>query len=306
MTRPTLIRLTSLALAASLSLGTAHARAAPSERDLAYELGVQAETDGDPGRAAAAFERAYRLTAPAETGPRLLFLRASVTARLRAAGPDSAGSPLARASLCQARTLLHDYLDPLTPGSTPDPAADERTRLAEVEQRLSLAAGPDCTTVLAPIATPAPAPPTEPTTTPTAPPTRPPPSQPPAPRPTPPPTDHRRERIAGGVALGVGATGLALLISGIVVNRRANARGHAVCREAMTGCTASGSQVRDIEVLGRRGDILLGVGAVVGGLGLVSGAVLLAVGLRKRGSPRVSWTPHVTPSSAGLALSGRF
>ena len=59
MTRPTLIRLTSLALAASLSLGTAHARAAPSERDLAYELGVQAETDGDPGRAAAAFERAY-------------------------------------------------------------------------------------------------------------------------------------------------------------------------------------------------------------------------------------------------------
>ena len=243
--------------------------------------------------------------------PRLLFLRASVTARLRAAEPAPAGDPLARTSLCQARALLHDYLDPLTPPTTdaPDPAADERSRLAEVEQRLSLEAGPDCTTLLAPVAA-TPVPPPEPTparqptqqTTPLA-----------TPQPSPlapplaPPADRgRRERLAGGVALGVGVTGLALLITGVMLDRRANARGLALCREAMTGCTAYGSQLRDIEVLGRRGDTLIGVGAVVGGLGLVSGAMLLAIGLRRRDAPRVSWSPRISPSSAGLALSGRF
>ncbi|MBL8973902.1 MAG: hypothetical protein JNK56_25145, partial [Myxococcales bacterium] len=84
-----------------------------SERDLAYELGVQAEASGDPARAAAAHERAYRLTPAAETGPRLLFLRASVAARLRA----DDGGEATRVHLCHAQVLLRDYLaDPsLTP-----------------------------------------------------------------------------------------------------------------------------------------------------------------------------------------------
>ncbi|HEY0133670.1 MAG TPA: hypothetical protein VGB85_06305, partial [Nannocystis sp.] len=161
--------------------------------------------------------------------------------------------------------------------------------------------------LLAPVAAAAPVPPPGPATSPpSTPATTPPQTTPPA-RPAP-STDHdgRRERIAGGVALGLGVTGVALLLTGVGLDRRANARGHALCREAMTGCTAYGSQLRDIEVLGRRGDTLLGVGAVLGGLGLVSGAVLMAIGLRRRDASRVSWAPRITPSSAGLALSGRF
>ena len=65
-----------LALGLLLSFESGHAGAAPpSERDLAYEQGLRAEEAGDDNAAAEHFARAYRLTAPAETGPRLLFLR---------------------------------------------------------------------------------------------------------------------------------------------------------------------------------------------------------------------------------------
>jgi len=97
-----------------------------------------------------------------------------------------------------------------------------------------------------------------------------------------------------------------LLIAGVVLGRKANARGQALCRDAMIGCTAYNAELRAIEASGRRGDTLLAVGAVVGGLGVVSGAVLLGLGLRRRGPGRVSWNPQIAPGSAGLALSGRF
>ena len=322
-----------LALAASLSLGTGTvhavhaAHAAPSERDLAYESGVEAETAGDLGRAAAAFERAYRLTAPAETGPRLLFLRASVGARLRAAE----ASPLARLELCRAQALLRDYLglQVAAPSGSPDPAAEERADLESIDRRLG-AGAPSCESLLAPPVVPVtsvipvmpvtsvipvipvisvipePVVPEPAAATPPGPAATPPPG--PAPRPAPASTDRsrRNQRVSGGVALGVGATGLALLIAGVVLGRKANARGEALCRDAMIGCTAYNVTLRDLEVSGRRGDTLLTVGAVVGGLGVLSGAVLLGLGLRRRGPGRVSWAPRLAPGSAGLALSGRF
>src|SRR5690606_13511952 len=115
-----------------LSFETGTARAAPSERDLAYERGVQADEAGDHARAAVEFARAYHLTPPGETGPRLLFLRASVDARRRAR--DRGGDP--REHLCPARALLREHLAGAAPAAGPDPLADERASLARIDQEL--------------------------------------------------------------------------------------------------------------------------------------------------------------------------
>lgn len=353
MSVPPARRVLALGLALSLALAAGPARAAPPERDLAYERGIQAETAGDVAAAAASFEQAYSLTAPSESGPRLLFLRASVAARLRAAD----GAP---AQLCHARALLRDYLEVAagdagagavggaqqTPAAG-DASAEARGSLERVEQRLAQEGGPDCAAllggeaaapgptqvpgstqaagstagstqaagstagsaqvpgstpasgsaqVLAPAQAPAPAPAGPRPEGPAA-----------APRigPTPAPAD-RVLRISGGVGLGVGAAGLVTMGVGIGLARQATGRGQALCWEARTGCTASAAELRDIVADGRRGDLLVRVGAVVGGLGVLAGAVLLALGERRRGRAGLSRAPRLTPNWAGLGLSGRF
>lgn len=307
MTPPALAGL--LALTLSLGTGPASAAAAdPSERDVAYERGVQAETAGDDEQAAAAYERAFRLTSPAESGPRLLFLRASVAARLRA---DAGGEP-GRVQLCHASDLLREYL-----GDTPapvgqDPLAEERASLQAVEQRLG-SAGPSCASLLGggvsePPA-PEPTPPTPTTTTPTTSPIAEPEPAAPAsgPSPGPTPIDPRRRalRISGGVSLGVGAAGLAMMVSGLAIGRRAIARGQRACLEEMA-CEAFSPELRDIQADGTRGDVLATVGAVVGGVGVITGAVLLIVGERTRGRARATLSPAWTPTWTGVTLSGRF
>ena len=303
MTRP---RLALALLAADLALAPAAARAhlsqetaainlsqepappSPSERDLAYELGVQAEASGDHARAAAAHERAYRLTPAVETGPRLLFLRASVAARLRA----DDGSEPTRVHLCHAQVLLRDYL--ADPALAPELRSAERSSLGRVEQRLALATtGTPANTCDALLGlTPAPPPAiTPPPTTTTAPP------QPitpivegPAPAPAAPLT--RPLQISGGVSLGLGVTGLALLTAGIAVARGANRRGLAYCSEAPTACVANDSELRAIETAGLRGDSLIRVGVVMAGLGILAGVTLLALSARKPGPRRINLAPH--------------
>lgn len=301
MTRP---RLALALLAADLALAPAAARAhlsqetaainlsqepappSPSERDLAYELGVQAEASGDHARAAAAHERAYRLTPAVETGPRLLFLRASVAARLRA----DDGSEPTRVHLCHAQVLLRDYL--ADPALAPEPRSAERSSLGRVEQRLATTGTPanTCDALLG--LTPAPPAITPPPTT-TAPP------QPiapivegPAPPPAPAAPLTRPLRISGGVSLGLGVTGLALLAAGIAVARGANRRGLAYCSEAPTACVANDSELRAIETAGLRGDSLIRVGVVMAGLGILAGVTLLALSARKPGPRRINLAPH--------------
>jgi len=273
-----------------------------SERDLAYELGVQAETAGDHPRAAAAFERAYRLTAPAETGPRLLFLRASVAARLRA----DDGSPTTRGQLCHAQALLRDYL---RDGAT---TSAEQTTLSRVEERLALASGPDCPTLLdtaaapprpAPTPTPVPGIQPPPTTAPTTSPGLPPRTDPtrPAPR-----TPGQRGLLASGViGLGLAVGAFAVMGSGITLAQQANQRGIDACREPDKACTASvDDNISDLRSDGQRGNSLTRVGAVVGGLAVLTGVVLIIVGEHLHRRPRVAQTPHLVPS--GLGLAARF
>lgn len=267
-----------------------------SERDLAYELGVQAEASGDPARAAAAHERAYRLTPAAETGPRLLFLRASVAARLRA----DDGGEATRVHLCHAQVLLRDYL--ADPSLTPALRGAEQTTLERVDQRLLARPGaPACDTLLglapppAPTTTPppaptAPAPTPTPTTTTTTP-------EGPAPPPAAPLT--RPLQISGGVSLGLGVTGLALLAAGVAVARHANQRGRDHCRAAPTACVANDNVLRDVELAGRRGDTLVRVGAVAASLGIILGVTLLALSTRKPAPRRLQHQP-------GPGLAVRF
>lgn len=302
-----------------LSLGTAPASAAAqpatpetapatpapaSERDLAYELGVQAETAGDQPRAAAAFERAYRLTTPAETGPRLLFLRASVAARLRA----DDGSPTTRGQLCHAQALLRDYLRDTAA------ASDEQATLGRVEERLALASGPDCQTLLGtsaappePAPAPAPVPGTKlpPTAAPTSSPASPPRTDPtrPAPR-----TPGQRGLLASGViAVGLGAAAFAVMGTGIKLAQQANQRGLAACREPDKACSASvDDNISDLRSDGERGNTLTRVGAVVGGLAVLTGVVLIVVGEQLHRRSRVTPTANLTPTTVGLGLAARF
>lgn len=287
-----LVRPTALALALILSFQTGTAHAAPSPRDLAYEQGVHADELGDHALAAGEFARAYRLTPPDETGPRLLFLRASVAASLRARAD---GDP--QGHLCRARALLREHLG-AAPASDPDPLADERRSLADIERHLG---GADCSPP-APDPPPAPAPTflnkSEPAFKDI--------SQP-VPAPTDPSRAPRALRISGAASLGVGAAALVMMGVGIALARAADRAGRSQCWNVATACVADAGSLQDIVADGRRADQLLRSGAVLGGLGILAGAVLLGLGLRPvRPRPGPTATLRFGPGSAALGLQGRF
>jgi hypothetical protein len=299
-------------------LGAPLAGAGPSERDRAYEEGAQAEEAGDFARAAASYERAYRMTTAAESGPRLLFLRAAVAAHLRA---DDVRDP--RAHLCPARALLREHLaaSPAATGAT-DPLAAERADLARVEQRLAAPGAPDCDAPAAaapivpePTATPAPASTSPPPAAPVAaaPPAAAAPipaepakssTTPPGARPATPPIT-RALRILGGVSLGVGVASLGVMGGGIAVAERATDRGRTACWKGQVACPAGQGDIADIVADGERGDQMVRVGAILGGLGVLTGVVLLAVS-KRAGRARLVGSPVLAPGTAGVALSGRF
>lgn len=293
-----------LALILSLETGTAHA--APSERDLAYERGVQAEEAGDHPAAALAFARAYHLTPPGETGPRLLFLRASVGASMRAR--DGGGDP--RQHLCHARALLRQHLADAPPSPGPDPLAEERESLARIERDLG---DIDCDAP-APQPVPEDSAPADPA--PTDGPTPSPPS--PVPEDTsfkqpvpedisPRAADPRRPlRLAGAASLGLGAAALIPMGVGIALARAATRRGRAACWSAPLACDGSDLDIDDLRKEGQRADRLVQIGAPVAAVALLAGAILLGLGLRGRPRPALTWTPHLGPRHAGVGLQGRF
>lgn len=287
-------------VAVCLALGTGDARAqaaapTPSERDAAYEEGVVAEERGEHVRAAAAYERAYRLTLAAETGPRLLFLRASVAARLRA----DDGTSATREQLCRAQALLRGYL-----GEAGDPATEEHANLGRIDQRIALAPGPDCATLLAVGAPVVVAEPVPPVPVPVATPVRP---GTPAPAPMERRTPGQRALLVGGIlGLGVGVAGIAVMGSGVTIIRRANQRGREACVLAESGCSAIDPSVTDIVADGQRGERLRNIGAVVGGLGLIVGVALVVAGELQHRRARVTVTPRLGAGELGVGLAGRF
>lgn len=104
---------------------------------------------------------------------------------------------------------------------------------------------------------------------------------------------------AGAGLLGLGVVGLAVMTGGLVMGKRAN--------------DISGIDPNDIPGRrdqfdrGRVGNGMAIGGGVAGGVLLVTGAVLLGVGLSQRAkSQRTAWAPMLAPRVAGLAIAGRF
>lgn len=324
-----------------LSFKTSSTRAAPSPRDLAYEQGVQAEEAGDLEAAAARFAEAYRLTPPAETGPRLLFLRAAVAARLRA----HERTPDDPRHLCEARALLRDVLGDAPPAAGADPLAPERESLARIDAQLAGVDCPDKKPVssdtsssdahvpedssrpdVAPVSgdtsntADRPAPGDSPADRSVPGDISSPPADTTSPAPAAPdnsPLDRRRRRAlvgAGAAGLALGAAGFVVMGVGVVIARDATRDGREQCWNKVDGCMSNADGVPGILARGRLGDQLVKAGAAIGGLATLAGVVLLALSARARPSARVAVTPRLVleagtrgpPTALGLGLSGRF
>lgn len=287
---------------------------APSPRDLAYEQGQAAKEAGDDVRAAEEFARAYRLTPADETGPRLMLLRESVDARLRA-HQRGAG---AREQLCPARGLLREHL------AGADPLADERARLDRIAQGLGAV---DCDAPERPAPQdPAPSQPVPEDTPPASPRPVPPDSSPvppatspatgPSSRPAPedisfaprrPTRPGRALRIAGATVLGVGAAALVPMGVGIALARDATRDGRRVCWGMDIACDGGDNpEVREILQRGYDADRLVRIAAPIAGVALLTGLVLLSVGLAVRGRAPVAVGPRFGPGNLGIGLQGRF
>lgn len=133
-------------------------------------------------------------------------------------------------------------------------------------------------------------------------------SQPSDPDPTPDPADPAAEPtftpdprakpliIAGAVTAGVGVVGLGLMAGGLAMGSSANELDEDVSLEDR----------RAQFDRGRTGNTLAYVGGAAGGVLLVTGAVLLGIGLKKRSTGTMAIAPWGGRRSAGMSLGGRF
>ena len=183
--------------------------------------------------------------------------------------------------LRQAQVLLETYARsvPTLYGDGPESQAEQekvQARLDELEARIDEAE--------------ASIPPTEPTD-PTGP------TEPTGPTP-PPQTDDRAKPliIAGAVTAGLGVAGLGLMAGGMAMGSGAND-------------VPDGQSIDDRRSQfdrGRTGNTLAYVGGAVGGALLVTGAVLLGIGLKKRSASQLSAAPWGGRGTAGVQVHARF
>ncbi|MGH1340012.1 MAG: hypothetical protein ACRBN8_00565 [Nannocystales bacterium] len=102
--------------------------------------------------------------------------------------------------------------------------------------------------------------------------------------------------IAGAVTAGVGVVGLGLMAGGLSMGSSANELGDDVSLEDR----------REQFDRGRLGNTLAYVGGAAGGVFLVTGAVLLGIGLKKRSAGTMAVTPWGGRGTAGMSVGGRF
>lgn len=102
--------------------------------------------------------------------------------------------------------------------------------------------------------------------------------------------------IAGAVTAGLGVVGLGLMAGGLAMGSSANDLGEDVSLEDR----------RDQFDRGRTGNTLAYVGGAAGGVLLVTGAVLLGIGLKKRSTGTMAVAPWGGRRTAGLSVGGRF
>jgi hypothetical protein len=113
-----------------------------------------------------------------------------------------------------------------------------------------------------------------------------------------PPPGARGLVIGGAVAAGLGVGGLALMGAGLGMGARAN---------DLSGLDPSDIDGRRARFdRGRTGNTLAVVGAAAGGVLLVTGAVLLGLGLRRSRAANVAIAPVPARGGTALVLHGRF
>jgi len=116
--------------------------------------------------------------------------------------------------------------------------------------------------------------------------------------------------IAGGVTLGVGASLLGAMTYGLVEDFRAAAeiRDFTQQKEARTLTNAEWARSQTIVDRGRSGAQLATLAGISGGLSVVTGAVLLFVGRRRKRSQNtpLAITPSAGAGQAHIMLRGRF
>jgi tetratricopeptide (TPR) repeat protein len=151
-------------------------------------------------------------------------------------------------------------------------------RIADVRARIEEAEGADAPTVAPTEPAPRPA---EPTTT----------DAPPDPR-------ARAFVIAGATLTAVGVVGLGIMAGGLALGSNSN--------------DLSDLDPDDLDARrerfdrGRAGNVMAWVGGAIGGAALITGAVLLGVGLKRRSASKTAAAPLLGPGVAGVSLRGSF
>lgn len=107
-------------------------------------------------------------------------------------------------------------------------------------------------------------------------------------------------RIAGLGLVGLGLAGVGVGAAGLIIGR--------VNQTKVDDPTVYGTEFDEYDLKGRRGNVLAGVGLVVGGVALATGITLFVIGRNKGKKAGAEPTEPVAlvPTGRGLALVGRF
>jgi hypothetical protein len=120
---------------------------------------------------------------------------------------------------------------------------------------------------------------------------------------------RRKFTIAGSTLTAVGGVFIILMVSGLVVGRKAERDGDDLTGAAVdAGAPLSRDDpaVQDAVQRGETGNRLAIAGGVIGGLALAAGVPLLILGRRPAGQRRAMLTPQIAPTYAGASLRLRF
>ena len=282
-----------IALLVALTVGVAplSARAAaPTASKSAPDLGElwrQSQAKMGTSDYAGAIEVLTQLYEQVALDPDAKALRLRVRWALHEAHVGAYGVDDDPTHLHVARDLVRKYADELGPDETQQ-REQAAAAIADLDARIAALA-------VEPEPQPQPQPEPEPEHTPEpAPDPEPAPNI--APAPAPPPEIHKGLVIGGAVLAGLGLASAGMLIGGLVSANR-----------GVDTFETDPDRRADARTQIRRGNAIGIAGGVLSGVFIVSGSILLGLGLRRaRPSSRYSVLPSADPHRIGLSLAGHF
>jgi hypothetical protein len=115
---------------------------------------------------------------------------------------------------------------------------------------------------------------------------------------TPPDPRARAFVISGATLVALGVAGIGVMAGGLAIGKASNDISD------LDPDDLDGRRERFDR--GRAGNVMAYVGGVIGGAALVTGAVLLGLGLERRGGSKTAAAPMLAPGLTGLSLRGSF